>query len=134
MIFSQKLKMIIALAMIVIVALVSFTIYHAPLKVVKNYISHGYDANNKLINDALIHQFLSFNKEKNLPEPTVKLNTVKRTMNNTQIIAYFEIFTYDANNNLISIHSGSLLFTLLHRNWRWEIDSIEIMKEMGNKT
>lgn len=132
MMFSQKLKIIMTLAILVLVSLASFSLYNAPLKAVKNYISHDYETSNTIINEELVNQFLSFNKEKNLPEPTVKLNTVNRTMNNSQIIANFKIFTYDKDNNLIDIYSGSLLFSLLRSNWTWEIDSIEIIKDMGN--
>jgi hypothetical protein len=72
-----------------------------------------------------------YNKQNNLPEPTINFKTVNRTMNSAQILANFEIITYDSANNPTNIYSGSLLFSLVYANWSWEIDSIEVMREMG---
>lgn len=127
----KKTKMILVILVISLITVAGFSIYQAPVTVVKNYINQGYDTNTKLINDELIENFLLYNKQNNIPEPTIHFKTVNRTMKTAQVLANFEIFTYDSENNPTNIYSGSLLFSLVSSNWSWEIDSIEIMKEMG---
>lgn len=127
----KKTLMLIVILVIILITVVGFSLYHAPVTVVKNYIHQGYDANPKLINDEIVKNFLLYNKQNNLPEPTIDFKTVNRTMKTAQILANFEIFTYDSDHNPTNIYSGSLLFSLVYSNWSWEIDSIEVMKEMG---
>ncbi|OBZ10645.1 hypothetical protein A8L34_18870 [Bacillus sp. FJAT-27264] len=129
--FRKKLKIILLLIVISLVTFFSFSLYNAPFKVVRNYINHDHFSTNEIINSAIINQFLDFNKEKNLPEPAINLKIVNRSANKSQVIANFEIFTYDTNNNLTHIYAGSLLFSLIHTNWRWEIKSIDVIKDIG---
>lgn len=129
--FRKKLTILIPLIVISLVVFFSFSLYNAPSRVVKNYISHDYVSNNELVNSAIINQFLDFSKGNNLPEPTINLKIVNRSANKSQVIANFEIFTYDTNHNLRQIYSGSLLFSLIHTNWRWEITSIDVIKDIG---
>jgi hypothetical protein len=127
----KKTLMLIVILVIILITVVGFSLYHAPVTVVKNYIHQGYDTNPKLINDEIVKNFLLYNKQNNLPEPTIHFKTVNHTMKTAQILANFEIFIYDSENNPTNIYSGSLLFSLVYSNWSWEIDSIEVMKEMG---
>lgn len=127
----KKTVMLIVILVIILITVVGFSLYHAPVTVVKNYIHQGYDTNPKLINDEIVKNFLLYNKQNNLPEPTIHFKTVNRTMKTAQILANFEIFIYDLDHNPTNIYSGSLLFSLVYSNWSWEIDSIEVMKEMG---
>jgi hypothetical protein len=127
----KKTVMLIVILVIILITVVGFSLYHAPVTVVKNYIHQGYDTNPKLINDEIVKNFLLYNKQNNLPEPTIHFKTVNRTIKTAQILANFEIFIYDSDNNPTNIYSGSLLFSLVYSNWSWEIDSIEVMKEMG---
>lgn len=127
----KKTKMLIVILVIILITVVGFSLYQAPVTVVKNYINQGDDTNQKLINDVIVKNFLHYNKQNNLPEPTIHFKTVNRTMKTAQILANFEIITYDSENKPTNIYSGSLLFSLVYSNWSWEIDSIEVMKEMG---
>lgn len=67
----KKTKMIIVISATILITVFGFSLYQAPVTVVKNYINHDYDTNKKLINDELIKNFLHYNKQNNLPEPTI---------------------------------------------------------------
>ncbi|MBD7968562.1 hypothetical protein [Paenibacillus gallinarum] len=128
--FRKKSIVIIPLIVIALIAFFSFSLYDSPSKVVKNYINHDYVSNHEIINSSVVNQFLEFNKNNNLPEPIINIKTVNRSANQSQVIVNFEIFTYDTNNNLKQIYSGSLLFSLIHTKGRWEIKSIDVIKDI----
>lgn len=66
------------------------SIYKIPYKLVNSYIKN-YE-NNEMLYSENIFRFLAYNKENNLPEPTIKLKTISRSMSEAEILANFENF------------------------------------------
>lgn len=125
----KRLRFIILILIVFLFIFVGISLYNLPYKSVNNYIN--INTKNEFFYSESISHFLSYNEENNLPEPTVTLKTIRRTINEADILATFEIFNYNDNYTLTNVYSGSLLFSLVYSKWNWKIDSITVISDMS---
>lgn len=114
-----------------LIILVGISVYSSPTKEVSRYISEfpSHKSNPVLYPDN-ISDFLLYDEQKGLTAPSVKLKTLQCTLNTSEVIATFEVITYDSNNVPAKVHSGHLLFSLARDKLHWKISTVKIINDM----
>lgn len=75
-------------------------------------------------------EFLNYHTINNLERPSVTFKTTHSDLNSKEILASFEIISYDDINQITEIKSGALLFKMTRNNFTWKIISAEIIRNM----
>lgn len=122
---------VVSFLVLALIVLGGISVYSSPTKEVSRYISDfpSHKSNPVLYPDN-ISDFLLFEEQKGLSAPSVQLKTIERSLNTSEIIASFEVITYDLNNVPAKIYSGHLLFSLARDKLHWKISTVKIINDM----
>lgn len=114
-----------------LIILGGISVYNSPIKKVSRYISEfpSHKSNPVLYPDN-IADFLLYDEQKGLAAPSVKLKNLQRTLTTSEVIATFEVITYDSNNVPAKVYSGHLLFSLARDKLHWKISTVKIINDM----
>lgn len=137
---NVKRSIIMVIIMVMIISGISFYFYNKSgsvititrliEKVEKNNIS-GLELSDEEIDS--IKEMFAFSDENKLDRPTVKLNKIHTSTDEEQILAAFELFEYDSDNQIRGIYVGYLSFTLKKESlFKWrvlEVKTIDNMKK-----
>lgn len=128
---NKKIFSAVTFLVLGLIILGGISVYSSPTREVSRYISEfPSQKSNRVLYPDNIADFFLYDEQKGLTAPSVKLKTLHRTLNTSEVIATFEVITYDSNNVPAKVYSGHLLFSLARDNLHWKISNVKIINDM----
>lgn len=99
------------------------------IKNVENGNMNGVELSNEEISS--IRKMFAFSEERKLSKPNISFNKIHTDGNEEQILAAFEIFQYNNNNQIENIYAGHLSFTVEKKSlFAWRVLEVETINNM----